>query len=81
MKVEVLWYSGADFGPRTSPCFVCHSKKHSATNDQGILWLYTKHLMDMLPRFEFGDLQLLESTQFFSPDSGFPVIILLLGML
>ena len=31
--------------------------------------------------FQLGDLQLLESTQFFTPDSGFPQIILLLGML
>ena len=31
--------------------------------------------------FELGDLQLLESTQFFTPDSGFLLITLLLEML
>ena len=30
--------------------------------------------MDMFPRFWLGDLQLLESAKFFTPDRGFPQI-------
>ena len=37
--------------------------------------------MDMFPRFELGGLQLLESTQLFTSDGGFPLIALFLGML
>ena len=51
MQVAILWYPGASFGSRTPPIFGCQTRKLSATNQQWSLWLYTKHLMDMLPRF------------------------------
>ena len=51
MQVTILWYPGASFGSRTPPIFGCQTRKLSATNQQWSLWLYTKHLMDMFPRF------------------------------
>ena len=51
MQVAILWYPGASFGSRTPPIFGCQIRKLSATNQQWSLWLYTKHLMDMFPRF------------------------------
>ena len=47
----ILWHSGDAFGPRTPPFFGCQTRKLSATNKQWSPWLYTKHLMDMFPRF------------------------------
>ena len=81
MQVAILWYPGASFGWRTPPIFGCQIRNLFATNQQWSLWLYTKHLMDTLPRFWITCLQLLESTQFFTPDKGFLLITLHLGML
>ena len=78
MQVAILYYSGAVFGPRASPFFVWQTGKLSATNQQWILSLYTKHLMDI---FKLGDLQLLGSTQFFTSYRDFPLITLLLATL
>ena len=51
MQVAILWYAGTAFGSRTLPFFGCQTRNLSATNQQWSLWLYTKHLMDMFPRF------------------------------
>ena len=81
MQVAILWYPGASFGSRTPPIFGCQTRKLSATNQQWNLWLYTKHLMDMFPRFwirwssTFGKYSIFHSWQ------GFLLITLLLGML
>ena len=81
MQVAILWYPGASFGSRTPPIFGCQIRKLSATNQQWSLWLYTKHLMDMFPRFwirwssTFGKYSIFHSWQ------GFRLITILLGML
>ena len=51
MQVANFWYPGASFGSRTHAIFGYQTRKLSATNQQWSLWLYTKHLMDMSPRF------------------------------
>ena len=82
MQVGILWHPGASFGSRTPPVFGYQIRKLSPTNQQRSLWLYTKHLMDMLPRFwitwswTFGRYSIFHSWQ-----GGFLLIALLLGML
>ena len=51
MQGAILWYPGATLESRTPPIFGCQTRNLSATNQQRSLWLCTKHLMDMLPRF------------------------------
>ena len=51
MQVAILRYPGAAFWSRTPSSSGCQTRKLSTTNYQWILWLYTKHLMDMLPHF------------------------------
>ena len=51
MQVAILWYSGATFGPRNPPVFGCQTRKLSTTNQQWSLRRYTKHLMNIFPRF------------------------------
>ena len=51
MQVAILWYPGAAFGSRTPPFFGWKTSNVSTTNQQWNLWLYTKHLIDMLPLF------------------------------
>ena len=72
---------GASFGSRTPSIFGCQIRNLSTTNQQWSLWLYTKHLMDMLSSFWITWFSTLESAQFFTPDRGFLLITLLLGML
>ena len=68
-------------GPRTPLFSSWQTRKHSTTNQQWSLWLYTKHLMDMFPSFwirrplTFGKYPISHSTR------GVPLITLLLGML
>ena len=73
--------SGAAFGPRTPhfsvykpesfPQLISNEVSHRIPN---ILWICSQVL-------ELGGLQLLVSTQFFTPHGGFPLITLLLGVL
>ena len=81
MQVAILWYPGASFGSRTPPIFGCQIRKLSATNQQWSLWLYTKHLMDMLPRFWIRWSSTFGKYSIFHPWQGFLLITLLLGML
>ena len=82
MQAAILCYSGAVFGPRTPPFFGWQTRKLSATNQQWSLWLYTKHLMDMFPRFWIRRPSIFYgSTRLFNPYRGFPRITLLLGIL
>ena len=75
MQVAISLYPGASFGSWTPPIFGCQIRKLSATNQQWSLWLYTKHLMDMLPRFwikwssTFGKYSIFHPWQGFSADN------------
>ena len=50
MQAAILYYSGAAFGPRTPPFLV--EKLESFPQ---LIWLYTKHLMDMFPRLQIEE--------------------------
>ena len=71
----ILWYPGASFGSRTPPIFGCQTRKLSATNQQWSLWQYTKHLLDMFPRFwikwssSFGKYSIFHPWQGFSANT------------
>ena len=81
MQATILWYSGAAFGPRTPHFLVAKLEIFPQ--------LISDEVSDCIPItywicshvFELVDLQLLENTQFFTPDWGFLLITLLLGML
>ena len=47
----MLFRWGAGFGPRTPALSGWQTRKPTATNQQWSLWLYTKHVMDIFPRF------------------------------
>ena len=71
----ILWCPGASFGSRTPPIFGCQTRKLSATNQQWSLWQYTKHLLDMFPRFwikwssSFGKYSIFHPWQGFSANT------------
>ena len=75
MQVAILWYSGAALGPRTSLFLGWQARNLSTTNQQWSLWLYTKHLMHMFPRFwirwssTFGKYSIFHPCQEFSTNT------------
>ena len=71
MQVAILCYPGAAFGWMTPPYFGCQPRTLSETNQQWRLWLYTKHLMDMLPRFWISWSSTFEKYSIFHPWQGF----------
>ena len=85
----MLYYAGSYFvlfksyfRTKDSPFFDWQTRKLSASNQQWSLWLYTKYLMDMFPRFWIRKPSIFyESTQLFNPYRGFPLTTLLLGIL
>ena len=81
MLVVILWYPGASFGSRTPPIFDCQTRKLSATNQQWSLWLYIKHLIDMLPRFWIRWSPTFGKYSIFHPDRVFLLITVLLWIL
>ena len=70
-QVAILCYPGAAFGWMTPPYFGCQPRTLSATNQQWRLWLYTKHLMDMFPRFWISWSSTFEKYSIFHPWQGF----------
>ena len=80
MQVAFLWYPGAAFGSRTPPFFVCQTRKLSAIHHQWNLWLDTKHLMDMFPRFWIRWSSIFAKCSIFHPWQSFLLITLLLWM-
>ena len=80
MQVAILWYAGTTFGLRT-PLFFGHQTRNlSANNQQWSLWVYTKHLMDMFPRFWIRWSSIFAKCSIFHPWQSFLLITLLLWM-
>ena len=80
MQVAILWYPGVSFGSRNPRIFGCQIRKLSGTTQEWSLWLYTKHLMDVLPHFWITWSWTLGKYSIF-PDRVFVLITLLIGML
>ena len=71
MQVAILWYSGAALGPRTPPFYDWQTRNLSPTNQQWILWLYTKDLIDVLPCFWIWWSSTFGKNSIFHPWQGF----------
>ena len=76
-----LCYSGAAFEPRTAPLFDWQTRNFSTINQQWILWLFTKYLMDMFPSFWIIRPLAFGKFWIFHPHRDIPLITLFLGIM